>query len=432
MRTRDKQRRSPARRRRAYDEGQVLCHDSVDGCHAQAPDKVGRGHAAVARTCQRCVSYGIDRITRDRALGHTLCKGVGVTRVLFLSILCMPICCGCASKLKPIFEPLDPPIAWPAAPSPARIRYVGTIEKDKDLKPPSSFLENLGKVFVGEDPPEPLYGPRTVVCSRDGQRVWVADPGGRCLHLFDLEERVYTKIHRIGDIPLMSPVGLCLGDAESIYVCDSESGSIHQLSDRTGRLISTLRMDEDLSRPVALTYRAGADELYVVDVTAHNIKVLDRSGSLLRIIGQRGTGSGEFNFPCAITGNTDGFWIVDTGNQRIQKLTWSGEPIAAFGHAGDAPGDLALPKGVAVDSDGHVYVVDGRFENVQVFDGSGQLLLAFGEEGTGPGEFWLPSGIHIDATDRIWICDSYNRRIQVFDYVKESEPDSQAGLSAGD
>ena len=46
MRTRDKQRRSPARRRRAYDDCQVLCHDSVDGCHAQAPDKVGRGHVS--------------------------------------------------------------------------------------------------------------------------------------------------------------------------------------------------------------------------------------------------------------------------------------------------------------------------------------------------------------------------------------------------
>ena len=88
-----------------------------------------------------------------------------------------------------------------------------------------------------------------------------------------------------------------------------------------------------------------------------------------------------------------------------------------FGRVGDAPGDLALPKGVAVDSQGHLYVVDARFENVQIFDREGRLLLSFGEEGNAPGEFWLPSGIHVDSTDRIWVCDSYGRRVQVFDFI---------------
>ena len=105
----------------------------------------------------------------------------------------------------------------------------------------------------------------------------------------------------------------------------------------------------------------------------------------------------------------------------MQAITRSGESVVVFGHAGDAPGDLALPKGIAVDADGHVYVVDGRFENVQVFDAEGRLLLFFGEEGAGAGEFWLPGGVFIEPTGRIWVCDAYNRRLQVFQYIAESE-----------
>jgi hypothetical protein len=57
---------------------------------------------------------------------------------------------------------------------------------------------------------------------------------------------------------------------------------------------------------------------------------------------------------------------------------------------------------VAVDSDGHIYVVDADFDVVQIFDGSGRLLLAFGSSGTGKGELFLPAGIFIDENDKIY------------------------------
>jgi sugar lactone lactonase YvrE len=81
-----------------------------------------------------------------------------------------------------------------------------------------------------------------------------------------------------------------------------------------------------------------------------------------------------------------------------------------------------MPKGVAVDSRGHIYVVDALFDAVQIFDRRGQLLLAFGGRGTGPGEFWLPNGLFIDSQDRIYVADSYNQRIQIFEYVGGDEP----------
>ncbi|MBI4716971.1 MAG: hypothetical protein HY763_04145 [Planctomycetes bacterium] len=325
---------------------------------------------------------------------------------------------GCVQPTRPIFEPPNPAIQWPDPPAPARVRYLGQITGEKDLKAPRKPFQGLGELVVGARKPADLYGPRAVACTPDGRHVWVADPGGRCLHRFDLQAREYQKIVTAGTAPLLTPVGLGLGPEGSVYVCDSESIAIHRYAAATGAFLGSLSLPEELYRPVALYYRPVEDDLLVVDVVAHDVKILGRDGSLRRILGRRGTAPGEFNFPSAITCDGDTVWIADTGNHRLQRLNASGGSLASYGQAGDAPGDLALPKGVAVDSDGHVYVVDGRFENVQVFDAQGRLLLFFGEEGSGPGQFWLPAGIFVDALDRVWVCDGYNRRLQVFQYLR--------------
>ncbi len=67
------------------------------------------------------------------------------------------------------------------------------------------------------------------------------------------------------------------------------------------------------------------------------------------------------------------------------------------------------PKGIGVDSEGHVYVVEGSHDMVQVFDREGQLLYYFGQMGTGFGDFRLPTGLFIDHNDRVFVVDSYNR-----------------------
>ncbi len=328
---------------------------------------------------------------------------------------------GCVGPAGPIFDDPSQTVAWPPPPQPARIRYVGQITSSADLKAAKSGWEQIGSLFLGKKEPNTLYGPRGITTTADGSRVWIADPGGRCVHLFDLNRRTYQKIVRAGDTQLLSPVAVCGGPPGSLYVCDSEAVAIHELSEKDGSLRSTLRLPEDIARPVAVHFDGGVGELFVVDVVAHDVKVIGRDGSLLRILGKRGSGPGEFNYPTAVAVEGSTLWIADTGNHRVQAMDRYGSFLSSFGKAGDAPGDLALPKSIALDSAGHVYVVDGRFENVQVFDAEGRLLLFFGNEGTGPGEFWLPGGIFIEPGGRIWVCDAYNRRVQVFEYVEEHD-----------
>lgn len=362
----------------------------------------------------------VDNANRMVSAGDSRQRGLGSTFLLCaLTATALTLCAGCEPQHRPIFDRPADALGWPPAPAPARIRYVGQLRGAEDLKAARNALEAIGALFAGEPAPKQLYGPRSCVRTDDGRFVWVADPGGRCLHQFDLIERKYLKITSAGKDPLLSPVDICLGPGNSILVCDSEAIAIHRYDATGGGFVGTLRLPVELSRPAAIAYDADRDELYVVDVSAHNVEVLDGGGGLLRLLGKRGQAAGEFNYPCDVAIDGETLWIVEAGNHRVQRITTGGEPISSIGQIGDAPGDLALPKSVALDRDGHVYVVDARFENIQVFDSSGRLLLVFGDEGSGPGEFWLPAGLFIDNEDRIWVCDTYNARLQVFDYMPD-------------
>ena len=90
--------------------------------------------------------------------------------------------------------------------------------------------------------------------------------------------------------------------------------------------------------------------------------------------------------------------------------------VGKIGKLGDSSGQVYRPKGIAIDSEDHVYLVEGLWGMVQVFDREGQLLYTFGQRGTRLGDFQLPTGIFIDNHDEVFVVDSLNRRVQVFQY----------------
>ncbi|MBI1827505.1 MAG: hypothetical protein HYR83_14105, partial [Planctomycetes bacterium] len=113
--------------------------------------------------------------------------------IIFVTII-FQLLPGCAGTPKPVFEPPAVPIVWPTAPQTPRIRYIGELHTAEDLKSPKRAGEILSTIFGGRKETQPLYGPRAAICTSDGQRLWVADPGGRCVHIFDLATRDYKKI----------------------------------------------------------------------------------------------------------------------------------------------------------------------------------------------------------------------------------------------
>ncbi len=333
---------------------------------------------------------------------------------MVLCLLLIGAGAGCGRPQGVLFPAVDAPRVWPPPPDIPRIRLLGVISTSRDLKAAKSGMEVLQAAFRGPRPPIRFSAPHSLAVRAPGQLA-VADGVGGAVHLIDLDARTHRIVYGFGDQRFGTPLGVAWVGAR-LFVTDARRGEVVELDARGG---FRQRFGHDaLERPVGVVYVPQREQLYVVDGAAHRLTVFDLAGTLVKTIGRRGAGPGEFNFPTHIARAGNRLLVADSGNSRVQVLDLDGEWIRTIGKRGDAAGDLSLPKGVAGDSDGHIYIVDAHFENVQVFDEAGRLLLAFGEEGSEPGRFSLPAGLAIDADNRIWVADSGNRRLQVFVYMR--------------
>lgn len=322
---------------------------------------------------------------------------------------------GCTKPAGVVFEPLATPVLWPPPPDPPRVAYVGQVSTTADLKAAKPFGESLREFFAGKNPVMGMVNPFAVETD-DQHRLFVADSGGRVVHVFDLERRTYEQWTPIPPNAFITPVGLARAADGRLFVADSTAGVVW-VFDAAGHDLDMWGHDE-LIRPCGMAYDNANERLFVADAGAHQVVIFDASGQPVGRLGSRGSGVGQFNFPTDVAiDHRQRLYVSDSLNCRVQQFGPDLMPQLQIASRGDLPGYLSRPKGIAVDSEDHLYIIDAEFEAVQIYSSAGELLMAFGREGRGPGEFWLPAGICIDAGDRLWIADTYNRRVQVFDYL---------------
>jgi DNA-binding beta-propeller fold protein YncE len=332
-----------------------------------------------------------------------------------LLLLSLTLPSGCATPPEQKVEP--PALLWPAHPEPPRIAHVRAFSRPDDLGISKGFLQRMRDLVFGA---EESHMVRPIAVVESGGVLYVADPGAKGVHRFDTAKGDYALIQGAKETPLPSPVGLARGADGEIYLSDSRLAQVWVI--RPGASFATpLELEGELQQPTGLAFDPASRQLYVVDTKANKIQVYNPQGRLLRSLGARGTGPGEFNYPTLLWLSPQGrLYVTDSLNFRVQILDRDGRFISKFGHVGDGTGDAARQKGVATDSHGHVYVVDSLFHAVQVFDQGGRYLLTVGAQGQGRGEFWLPVGIYIDAYDNIYIADTFNRRVQVLRYLGDA------------
>ena len=321
---------------------------------------------------------------------------------------------GCATPPPPPLATQAVHLVWPSPPAEARLGHVQSFSRPEDLGIQRGLLQRVVD-FVFGAPNNRLIRPTAVI--EDQGVIYVADPGAKGVHRFDRRSGRYALIHAEGDVALPSPVGLAWGEAGVVYVSDSALGAVYMI--RPGAEVATrLALSPAPTQPTGLAVDPRQHQLLVVDTAQHCIHVYGPDGALLRSLGQRGTGDGEFNFPTLLwRGPAGQLLVTDALNFRTQVLAADGRFLAKFGRAGDGGGDAPRQKGVAADRHGHVYTVDALLSALQVFDAQGQLLLSIGGLGHEAGEFWLPMGLYIGADDMIYVADSYNQRVQVFRYL---------------
>lgn len=308
----------------------------------------------------------------------------------------------------------QPVVMWGQAGEGYSVRWVEQFPPEGgDIR--RSFGERLSTLLMGPQPVA-LIKPFSVVGGPAGE-CWILDQGaGTLIHVEQGKGKLVRSLHRLSpDFP--SLVGLCMEPGGDLFCSDSKLNQVFRVGAESSVLFSG---SLSLRQPTGMAFHPVTGELWVAETAAHCITILNRQGALVKRIGERGTGPGQFNFPTFLWIDREGrVYIVDSMNFRIQILDEFGNYLSGFGKHGDGSGDLARPKGVATDSHGNIYVTDALFHVVQIFSPKGAFLYSFGGQGLEKGEFWMPAGIYIDETDHIYVADSYNSRIQVFKLEKK-------------
>lgn len=318
----------------------------------------------------------------------------------------------CASAPIEPFKSPTIPIIWPAPPEAARISFVKTVERPEDIGARQGFFSRLADIVLGTDNDD-IVKPYGLATDSAG-RLLVADTAFKRVHIYDLFKGDYASIDSAGKERLEAPIGVALDGQDNIYVTDSGAGKVYVYSKDADLLFQI----PGFKRPTGIAVDKAEKRLYVADTAEHLIKTFDLSGNPIGVIGRRGEGAGEFNYPVDVFVDKDGnLYVNDAMNFRVQIFDRTGKFRYAFGRHGDGTGDIGRPKGVAVDSEGNIYIADAVFDTVQIFDRDGRFLLNFGKLGREQGKFYLPTGVYIDSKDRIYVSDSYNKRVQIFEYL---------------
>ncbi len=289
----------------------------------------------------------------------------------------------------------------------------------------------------------PWGGSNGVAIDRDGRSVWAVDrcspgttPGcadsqANPVHHFDESGE---EIMSFGGGMFVWPHGIHVDRDGNVWVADARAegnkGSVVVKFSPEGRVLMTLgtpglagNPPEALTDPTSLVTDPTNGDVYVAEshtsVNDSNlvgrISVFDRDGMFLRVIGQTGTGPGEFRTPHALAFDSQGRLIVaDRHNHRIQILTKDGSFIREYF-------DFGRVSGLAVDSNDVIYTADsesresthpGWLRGIRI--GSlqdGEVTMFIPAHSSDAAEGAMGEGIAIDPEGNIYTAEAQLRGV---------------------
>ena len=301
-----------------------------------------------------------------------------------------------------------------------KLSFERVLSSERDVRGKPGFWKKLADVVAGEPEYKKMVRPYGVVVDSKG-RVIVTDPGMGGIHIFDAAQHKYKFLERRekGKDSMLEPQCIALDSKDNIYVTDSKAGKIFvfEPSGKYKGMLGSLKGGEGyFKRPTGIAIDRETQQIYVTDTLRDKIFILDANGQVLNNFGKRGEENGEFNLPTELMIKNGILAVVDAMNFRVQTFDRKGTFQSAIGTLGDSDETLFRPKGIGLDSENHIYLVEGLSGSIKVFDREGQLLYFFGGRGTRLGQFQLPAGLFIDQNDRVYVVDSYNRRVQIYQY----------------
>ena len=201
------------------------------------------------------------------------------------------------------------------------------------------------------------------------------------------------------------------------------------------------------------------DNVYVTDTVEHSVFhfKMEADFPLARMLGSKGSGIEQFNYPENLTVSTDGdVFVADRNNNRVQildgylhyqrhishhsmthpsdiKLTtdevfvlcptspfiivfsYTGDLIRSLITRGHSIGVRVSPSFLCLDADGNLLLSDEMDYQIKIFSKEGILLHTLGKYGQGAGRFHCPQGIAlINNLKLVIVSRSSNCSLQIF------------------
>ncbi len=315
--------------------------------------------------------------------------GASLRRALAVVLAMIAGTLGCATETTPNAGRKGY-VYFPSPPEMPRMQFLCNLHGSGDF---ASKRSGLADFIVGKEPEKHKTITKPYGIAVRGARIFVADSISASIAVIDLAERRFETFGMEGRGTLRKPINVRFGPTGKLYVTDTLRGQII-VFDTDGKYLAEYGTGKEF-RPADVIVTD--DELFVLDIGAHDIKVYDlQTRQLKRTFGRRGKGFGEYNYPTnMVMDSQKRIFVCDSMNLRVQRIDRNGKVSFMFGKAGRAPGHFSRPRGMAVDREGIIYVADARMHIVQLFDPQGRALMYIGGVGIGEGQLHLPAQVTI-------------------------------------
>ena len=249
--------------------------------------------------------------------------------------------------------------------------------------------------------------PWGVAFGRNG--LWaVADWFNHYVYIFDDKDQLVKKFGSNG-----SPCGVAFDSHNHLYVVDYDNNRVQKFDTNGNYLLqfgSEGANDGQLNCPEGVTVHN--DKVYIADCGNKRISVFQTNGKFCISFGSK-----LLDIPRAVAISANKYLLItDTGNAYncICIFTLGGQYLGKFGMQDSGRGQFNNPCGLATDLNGFITVADTWNNRVSIFNNVNNCIHCFGSIGSASGQFSGPRGIAVSPNGCIYVSDTGNKRIQIF------------------
>ncbi|XP_078658167.1 uncharacterized protein LOC144903657 [Branchiostoma floridae x Branchiostoma belcheri] len=247
-----------------------------------------------------------------------------------------------------------------------------------------------------------------------GDRLYVADTWNDRVQVFDLSGKFCSTVS-----VNPGPAGLTVQTDGTLAM---RSGEEVKKFSPSGELLHKFPLGEYCTRPYGLAVQRDG-RVVVADRDKHSIFLFEADGTLVKQVGGKGKGEGQFDEPHFVcVDKEDNIIVTDYGNSRVQVFDRNLNYKHKFGQYGRQPQDMCGPSGVSADSRGNIVLANiggitggiGHSEKLQVFRPDGTWVSTISSDGDKLNE---PHGVAVTEDGHVFVSDTGDHSIRKYRYM---------------